>query len=191
MRLGNVTSRLLLRHSFDSGPRSRAVALTCGFQPACYLVCMTEARITPPNRNRRLLWIGILGALLVAGLFLVFQALNENTQFFENPSDVVAEGFESRSDVFKIGGLVKDDTVVTQGLTTRFLIDDFERDMAQDLHVTYTGALPDLFREGQGVVVSGRLTSPTHFQAVEVLAKHDENYQPVIDYRDGEKAPRS
>ncbi len=149
---------------------------------------MTEARITPPNRNRRLMWIGILGVMLVAGLFLVFQALNENTQFFENPSDVVAEGFESRSDVFKIGGLVKDGTVVTQGLTTRFLIDDFERDMAQDLHVTYTGALPDLFREGQGVVVSGRLTSGTHFQADEVLAKHDENYQPVIDYRDGTPA---
>jgi cytochrome c-type biogenesis protein CcmE len=149
---------------------------------------MTEARITPPNRNRRLMWIGILGVMLVAGLFLVFQALNENTQFFENPSDVVADGFESRSEIFKIGGLVKDGTVVTQGLTTRFLIDDFERDMAQDLHVKYTGALPDLFREGQGVVVSGRLTSGTHFQADEVLAKHDENYQPVIDYRDGTPA---
>lgn len=147
---------------------------------------MTDIRITPPHRNRRLLWVGILGVMLAAGLFLIFQALNQNTQFFENPSDVVAEGFEPRSDVFKIGGLVADGTVLTQGLTTKFRIDDFDRDMAHELSVTYTGALPDLFREGQGVVVSGRLTSPTTFQAIEVLAKHDENYQPEIDYRDGE-----
>ena len=56
--------------------------------------------------------------------------------------------------------------------------------MAKELHVTYTGALPDLFREGQGVVVSGKLTTLTHLQASELLAKHDENYQPKINYRD-------
>ena len=145
---------------------------------------MSDTRITPPNRNRRLAWIVILGAMLAGGLFLIFQALNQNTQFFENPSEVVADGFEPRSEVFKIGGLVTDGTVMTQGLTTTFLIEDFEREMAHDLSVTYTGALPDLFREGQGVVVSGQLTSPTSFQAREVLAKHDENYQPEINYRD-------
>jgi len=146
---------------------------------------MSENRIIPPNRNRRLLWIAVLGAMLAGGLFLVFQALNQNTQFFENPSDVVAEGFVPRSGVFKIGGLVTEGTVKTEGLTTKFQITDFEREMVQVLSVTYTGALPDLFREGQGVVVSGQLTSPTTFQAREVLAKHDENYQPKINYRDG------
>ncbi len=105
-------------------------------------------------------------------------------QFFENPSDVVSEGFEPRSDTFKIGGLVKTDTVVTEGWTTQFEIDDFEREMAQNLQVTYIGVLPDLFREGQGVVVSGKLITKTHFRATEVLAKHDENYQPKIEYRD-------
>lgn len=145
---------------------------------------MSETRITPPNRNRRLLWIAILGAMLASGLFLIFQALSQNTQFFENPSDVVASGFEPRSDVFKIGGLVAKGTVETEGLTTKFHIEDFEREMAHELSVTYTGALPDLFREDQGVVVSGQLTSPTTFQAREVLAKHDENYQPKINYRD-------
>ena len=145
---------------------------------------MSETRITPPNRNRRLIWIAVLGFMLACGLFLIFQALNTNTQFFENPSDVVADGFEPRSDVFKIGGLVAKGTVQTKGLTTKFRVEDFERDMARDLHVTFTGALPDLFREGQGVVVSGQLTSPTTFQAREVLAKHDENYQPKINYRD-------
>ncbi len=145
---------------------------------------MSETRITPPNRNRRLLWIVILGLMLASGLFLIFQALNQSIQFFENASDVVAEGFEPRSDEFKIGGLVAEHSVETEGLTTKFRIEDFERDMAKPLHVTYSGALPDLFREGQGVVVSGMLISPTHFQARELLAKHDENYQPKIDYRD-------
>ena len=145
---------------------------------------MPETRIVPPNQNRRLLWIFVLGLMLASGLFLILQALNQNTQFFENPSDVVADGFETRSDVFKIGGLVAIGSVETQGLTTRFRIEDFERDMDRELGVTYTGALPDRFREGQGVVVSGRLTTPTQFQASEVLAKHDENYQPKINYRD-------
>lgn len=145
---------------------------------------MSNARIVPPNRNHRLMWIFVLGLMLAGGLFLILQALNQNTQFFENPSDVVAEDFEPRSEIFKIGGLVAEGSVETQGLTTKFRVLDFERDMARDLHVTYTGALPDLFREGQGVVVSGQLTSPTTFQAREVLAKHDENYQPKINYRD-------
>lgn len=145
---------------------------------------MSHTRIKPPNRNRRLLWIGVLGLMLAAGLFLIFQALNQNTQYFENPSDVVVSNFTPRSEVFKIGGLVGVATVQTTGLTTKFQIEDFERPMERVLNVTYTGALPDLFREGQGVVVSGRLTSPTEFHASEVLAKHDENYQPKINYRD-------
>ena len=145
---------------------------------------MSETRITPPNQNKRLLWIVILGLMLAGGLFLIFQALNQNVQFFENASDVVTEGFEPRTERFKIGGLVAEHSVQTEGLTTKFQVVDFERNMPKDLYVTYTGALPDLFREGQGVVVSGMLTTPTHFQASELLAKHDENYQPKINYRD-------
>ena len=150
---------------------------------------MSETRITPPNRNRRLAWIGALGLMLVGGLFLIFQVLNQSVQFFENASDVVVEGFEPRSEQFKIGGLVKRGSVQTEGLTTKFLIIDFEREMPKDLHVTYSGALPDLFREGQGVVVSGQLTSPKHFMAQKLLAKHDENYQPKINYRDEKTNP--
>lgn len=145
---------------------------------------MSATRIIPPNRNRRLLWVAVLGLMLSAGLFLLLQALNQNTQFFENASDVVADGFEPRSQQFKIGGLVAEQSIESEGLTTKFRIVDFERDMAKNLYVTYTGVLPDLFREGEGVVVSGVLTSPTHFQASELLAKHDENYQPKINYRE-------
>jgi len=97
--------------------------------------------------------------MLSAGLFLLLQALNQNTQFFENASDVVADGFEPRSQQFKIGGLVAEQSIESEGLTTKFRIVDFERDMAKNLYVTYT-------------------------QASELLAKHDENYQPKINYRE-------
>jgi cytochrome c-type biogenesis protein CcmE len=147
---------------------------------------MTDARIRPPHRNRRLAWIFGLGALLIAGLFLIFQALGENTQYFANASDVAAPGFVPKSPIFKMGGLVEEGSVETSGLTTIFQIADFERDMARPIRVTYVGALPDLFREGQGVVVTGRLTTPSTFQAEEILAKHDENYQPKINYAEEE-----
>lgn len=145
---------------------------------------MTENRITPPNRNRRLMWIVGLGTLLAAALYLIFQALGENTQFFENPSEVVAEGFVAKSQTFKVGGLVAEGTLQTEGLTSRFLIEDFERDMRVPLAVIYTGKLPDLFKEGQGAVITGQLVGESSFRATEVLAKHDENYQPKINYTD-------
>ena len=138
----------------------------------------------PPKRNQRLFTIGLVGLGLTLGLVLIFSALNDNTQFFYNPSDVVQADFEPKSDIFRIGGLVVDGSVRQEGITTTFLIDDFEREMADPIRVSYSGALPNLFREGQGVVISGRLVAPLDFAAVEVLAKHDENYQPEIRYAD-------
>jgi len=77
-----------------------------------------------------------------------------------------------------------DGSVTQQGeLTTLFKIKDFEREMDVPISVAYTGVLPDLFREGQGVVITGELTDRFHFTATEVLAKHDENYQPDIKYK--------
>ena len=76
------------------------------------------------------------------------------------------------------GSVKKDDN-----LTTVFKIKDFEREMARPITVTYIGVLPDLFREGQGVVITGHLTDKFSFTAGEVLAKHDENYQPDIKYQ--------
>ena len=122
--------------------------------------------------------------ILAAGVFLLLSALQENTQFFYNPSDVVVDGFIPASNTFKIGGLVVDGSVEKEGqLTTVFKIKDFEREMIAPIAVTYRGVLPDLFREGQGVVITGILTSQTSFTASEVLAKHDENYQPDIKYQ--------
>lgn len=140
--------------------------------------------MTPPHQSRRIGLVALFGVILAGGIFLLLSALQENTQFFYNPSDVIADGFLPDSQAFKIGGLVIDGSVEKKGdLTTIFNIKDFERDMSVPITVTYTGVLPDLFREGQGVVITGSLTSRMSFEASEVLAKHDENYQPDIKYK--------
>ena len=140
--------------------------------------------MTPSHQKRRIGLILFFGAILAAGVVMLLTALQENTQFFYNPSDVVAENFIPNSTTFRVGGLVEEGTVVKDGqLKTTFQIKDFERKMRAPITVTYTGVLPDLFREGQGVVITGVLTSPTSFEATEVLAKHDENYKPDIKYQ--------
>ena len=141
-------------------------------------------RIVPPHRNRRLGLIVGGGLLLAAGMALILSALNENTQFFYNPADVVAADFAPGSETFKIGGLVVVGSIETQGVVTRFDVTDFERPMGEPIRVQYSGALPNLFQEGEGVVVSGRMVGDREFFASEVLAKHDENYQPDIAYQD-------
>jgi len=145
---------------------------------------LKEYAMTPPHQTRRISLIVVFGAILTAGVFLLLSALNENTQFFYNPSDVVAVGFTPESKTFRIGGLVMMGSVIKDdGLKTIFQIKDFERVMREPMTVSYTGVLPDLFREGQGVVITGFLTTPTSFEATEVLAKHDENYKPDINYQ--------
>ena len=142
----------------------------------------------PPHQKRRIGLVVIFGIILASGVALLLTALNENTQFFYNPSDVAQADFQPDSTTFRIGGLVADGTVKKEGkLKTVFEIKDFERDMPMPITVSYVGVLPDLFREGQGVVVTGFLTSPSTFEATEVLAKHDENYRPDINYEDGGK----
>ncbi len=141
--------------------------------------------MTPPHQTRRIGLIALFGAVLIAGVFLLLSALKENTQFFYNPSDVIAQGFVPDSKTFRIGGLVMEGSVnKDEGLKTTFWLKDFERDMREPITVTYTGVLPDLFREGQGVVITGFLVGSTAFEATEVLAKHDENYKSDINYQD-------
>lgn len=143
-----------------------------------------SAVMRPPHRNRRLGLIALIGSGLVIGIALILSALNENTQFFYNPSDVAMSGFEPKSETFRIGGLVVEGSVLHDGTTTTFDVTDFERPMVQPIRVTHSGQLPNLFREGQGVVVAGQMIGEREFLADEVLAKHDENYQPKIDYQD-------
>ncbi len=117
----------------------------------------------------------IVGALAIIGVAatLVLNAFEENLVFFFTPTQVAA-GEAPKNRAFRIGGMVKDDSVQRDGVHVRFVVTD----TAHDIPVTYTGILPDLFREGKGVVAQGKLEDGGVFKASEVLAKHDENYMP-------------
>jgi len=117
----------------------------------------------------------IVGALIAVGLavVLILNALNSNIALYVTPSDVAA-GKSPTGQAFRIGGMVKDGSIKRDGLTVHFVITD----MVKDIPVAYTGILPDLFKEGKGAVIQGRLNPNGQFIASEVLAKHDENYMP-------------
>jgi cytochrome c-type biogenesis protein CcmE len=127
------------------------------------------------SRHKRLALV--LGALAILGVIaaLVLNALNSNIAFFHSPSDVLS-GKAPKDKAFRIGGLVKEGSLKREadGVTLRFVVTDTD----QDLTVNYKGILPDLFKEGKGVVAQGRLGENGRFVATEVLAKHDENYMP-------------
>jgi cytochrome c-type biogenesis protein CcmE len=115
---------------------------------------------------------GLLGLGLAA--WLVFNALDSNLSYFFSPTDV-AEHKAPKDHVFRLGGLVEEGTLQRgQELTVRFVVTDGPN----RVNVAYTGILPDLFQEGQGVIAQGRLGTDGVFIADEVLAKHDENYMP-------------
>mgnify|MGYP000241022199 FL=1 len=126
-------------------------------------------------RHRRLMWIAL--GLLVIGVAvtLVLRAFNSNLVFFFTPTEV-AENKAPMDRTFRIGGLVTAGSVKRQpdGLTVTFEVTD----TAKTIPVTYTGILPDLFKEGKGVVAQGKVGQDGMFRAAEVLAKHDENYMP-------------
>ena len=114
--------------------------------------------------------VGILGLALGLVLF----ALTETITYFKSPSDVVSEAVPA-GQRFRLGGLVKDGSVKRgEGLDVQFAVTD----TLQSINVVYRGVLPDLFREGQGVVAEGRLEADGRFRADTVLAKHDETYMP-------------
>ncbi len=126
------------------------------------------------TRKRRRLTIVLAGMGLLSGaVFLVLAALDENLSYFYSPSDI-AEAPQGRP--IRLGGLVEADSVTRQadGVTVTFRVTD----LAASVPVTYSGLLPDLFGEGQGVITEGTLGSNGVFVAREVLAKHDETYMP-------------
>ena len=126
-------------------------------------------------RHRRFAWIGGAVLLLAVAVGLVLNAFQSNLVFFFSPTDV-AEHRAPQGRPFRIGGLVEDKSLTraADGLTVRFRVTD----TAQTIPVVYTGILPDLFKEGKGVVAQGRIGPDGVFHATEVLAKHDENYMP-------------
>jgi cytochrome c-type biogenesis protein CcmE len=117
----------------------------------------------------------IAGGLAAVGIAsaLVLNALNSNIALYITPSEVAA-GKSPKGQAFRIGGMVKDGSLKRDNLTVHFVVTD----LAKDIPVSYTGILPDLFKEGKGAVVQGRLEADGSLTASEVLAKHDENYMP-------------
>ena len=130
--------------------------------------------MTPKRRNRIVLIVLVLAGIGIAAGFAL-KAFNENLMFFYQPSQVIA-GEAPVGRLIRVGGLVTTGSVQRQsdGLTVKFDITD----NAETITVQYTGILPDLFREGQGIVAHGQLQDDQLFVADEVLAKHDENYMP-------------
>ena len=126
-------------------------------------------------RHRRFAWIGAGVAVLGVAVALVLNAFQSNLVFFFTPSQIVAnEAPQGRA--FRVGGLVEEKSLArdSDGLTIRFKVTD----TAATVPVVYKGILPDLFKEGKGVVAQGKIGPDGVFQASEVLAKHDENYMP-------------
>ena len=127
-----------------------------------------------PRHKRFAIIGGALAALGIAAA-LVLNAFQSNLVFFFTPTQVAA-GEAPRGKSFRIGGMVKEGSLQREsdGVTMRFVVTDTDKDMM----VAYKGILPDLFREGKGVVAQGKLGDDGVFAASEVLAKHDENYMP-------------
>ena len=126
-------------------------------------------------KQKRLTLILLMIAGIAIATFFGLRAFNDNLMYFFSATDVI-EGKAPKDHLFRLGGMVVKGSVVRQpsGLTVRFVLTD----MAKEVTVEYTGILPDLFREGQGIVANGKLDTNGVFIAQEVLAKHDENYMP-------------
>ncbi len=127
-------------------------------------------------KRRRLAFLVVALAVLAAAAVLVLQAFDENLVFFMTPSDLMEREVEPDRR-FRLGGLVEEGSVVKAdgGIEIRFGVTD----LAETVPVSYRGLLPDLFREGQGVVTEGTMGVDGVFVATNVLAKHDENYMPA------------
>ena len=126
-----------------------------------------------PRRKQRLLLIGLAVAGVAVAVTFALRAFRENLTYFFSPTQVAAGEAPART--FRLGGLVLEQSVAREpgSLTVQFVVSDY----AHEIPVQYTGVLPDLFKEGKGVVVRGQLAGG-QFIAEEVIAKHDENYTP-------------
>jgi len=125
----------------------------------------------PRSKRGLVILFGVLAISVAAGF--VLNALNSNIAFFVTPSEVF-QGKAPKAQVFRVGGMVKEGSIKRDNLTVSFVITD----TVKEIPVSYTGILPDLFKEAKGAVVQGKLEQSGRFLASEVLAKHDENYMP-------------
>ena len=121
----------------------------------------------------RFLFVVLILITLILTTFLVLKSLEENVVYFQSPSEIKALSELDKKKI-RVGGMVKKDSISINSSELKFVITDFKN----DINVTYTGAIPNLFEEGKGVVAEGVLNDRNFFSASKILAKHDENYMP-------------
>ena len=121
----------------------------------------------------RFLFIFLILITLILTVFLILKSLEENVVYFQSPSDIkVLSELENKK--IRVGGMVKKSSILIKADEVKFIITDFKN----EINVSYSGAIPNLFEEGKGVVAEGFLKDRNFFSATKILAKHDENYMP-------------
>ena len=121
----------------------------------------------------RFVFLALILASVILTVFLVLQSLKENVVYFQSPSEIKSL-IELNKNKIRVGGMVKEQSVSINSDEVNFIITDFKN----EINVVYSGAVPNLFAEGKGVVVEGFLKDKNYFTATKILAKHDENYMP-------------
>jgi len=121
----------------------------------------------------RVLFLALILSSVILIVFLVLQSLKENVVYFQSPSEIKSLIELDRKKI-RVGGMVKDKSIFINSNEVNFIITDFKN----EINVIYSGAIPNLFAEGKGVVAEGFLKDKNYFTATKILAKHDENYMP-------------
>jgi len=121
----------------------------------------------------RVLFLALILSSVVLTVFLVLQSLKENVVYFQSPSEIKSL-IELDKKKIRVGGMVKEKSILINSNEVNFIITDFKN----EINVIYSGAVPNLFAEGKGVVAEGFLKDKNYFKATKILAKHDENYMP-------------
>jgi len=121
----------------------------------------------------RFLFLALIFLTVILSVFLILQSLKDNVVYFQSPSEIKLL-VELDKNKIRVGGMVKKQSVLVNSEEIKFIITDFKN----EINVRYSGAVPNLFEEGKGVVAEGFLKDRNYFMATKILAKHDENYMP-------------
>ena len=121
----------------------------------------------------RILFLFLVLASIILSVYLILKSLEENVVYFLSPSEI-NNLTEINQKKIRVGGMVKDQSFIVESDKINFIITDFKN----EINVSYSGAVPNLFTEGKGVVAEGYLKDRSYFNAIKILAKHDENYMP-------------
>ena len=122
----------------------------------------------------RLLFLSLILAVLILSVYLVLKSLEDNVVYFISPTEIKELGEIDYIKKYRVGGMVKKNSVSMSSNQINFIITDFKN----EINVIYFGSVPNLFSEGKGVVAEGYIKDRNYFKAVKILAKHDENYMP-------------